>query len=179
MTPSITLTPIGVVRSPHHDPAQTPVQPAFAKGCPGRAERLPQYQAGLEGIESFTHLILLYQLHRAGPAKLVVKPFLDDQPKGVFATRFPDRPNAIGLSIVRLLSVQEGTLLLEDVDILDGTPLLDIKPYIPRFDRPEGATGGWADVIDERRAQERGRRQSGSASAPAFSIPLRSWGSMP
>jgi tRNA-Thr(GGU) m(6)t(6)A37 methyltransferase TsaA len=169
---SITLAPIGVVRSSHHDPAQTPIQPSFARGCRGRAELLPQYRPGLDGIEGFTHVILLYHLHRSGPVKLIVKPFLKDQLKGVFATRYPDRPNAIGMSILRLVGLQEGALLLEDVDILDGTPLLDIKPYVPRFDRPDGASGGWVDAIEEPSAQQRGHRQSGGGPVTHCSGPL-------
>ncbi len=162
---SVTYTPIGVIRSGHRVAVETPIQPAFARGCPGRAEIRPEYTEGLQDLDDFSHLILLYHLDRAGAPELTVVPFLDDAPRGVFATRSPRRPNPIGLSVVRLLRVEGTTLHLEDVDILDGTPLLDIKPYIPRFDHVENARGGWTQAIDEETARQRGRRgfQGGGA----------------
>jgi tRNA-Thr(GGU) m(6)t(6)A37 methyltransferase TsaA len=144
----ITCSPIGVLCTPHTRLQATPIQPVFALGVPGRAEILPEYVEGLKDLDGFSHIYLIYHFHKAGPAQLVVKPFLDTRPHGVFATRAPVRPNGIGLSIVRLVRIEGGVIHLEDVDMLDGTPLLDIKPYAPRFDRRENVRSGWLDEID-------------------------------
>jgi len=157
-SPTITLTPIGVIRSEHVTAAQTPIQPVYATGCRGRAEILPAYAEGLRDLEGFSHIYLLYHFHRAGPAQLLVTPFLQDATRGVFATRAPCRPNAIGLSIVTLLGREGATLYLDGVDILDGTPLLDIKPYTAKFDRYDTTRNGWQDHVDDAEAQRRGRR---------------------
>lgn len=158
---SIVYTPIGVIRSEHREPEKTPIQPVYARGCNGRAEILPQYVEGLKDLDGFSHLLLLYHFHRAGEPLLTVVPFTDDQPRGLFSTRSPRRPNPIGLSLVRLLRIEGATLHLSDVDILDGTPLLDIKPYIPRFERVDDAAGGWTATVDEETARQRGRRGYG------------------
>jgi tRNA-Thr(GGU) m(6)t(6)A37 methyltransferase TsaA len=164
MPDAATFQPIGVIRSGHTDPGQTPIQPVFAEGCEGRAVILPEFADGLDGLEGFSHIYLLYHLHRAGPMRLRVKPFLMDVELGVFATRAPARPNAIGLSIVKLIRREGNVLFLGGVDILDGTPLLDIKPYTARFDRVDGTRNGWQDDLDdEAEIAARGRRQhSGS-----------------
>ncbi len=154
----ITFRPIGVVHSSHKLAEQTPIQPVYAKGVQGRAEILPEFVDGLRDLEGFSHLFLIYSFHRASSPRLMVKPYLDDEERGVFATRAPCRPNSIGMSIVRLVSREENLLHLEDVDILDGTPLLDIKPYVTRFDYREGARCGWHNGIDEETARRRGRR---------------------
>lgn len=154
----VVYTPIGVIRSEHREPEQTPIQPVYARGCEGRAEIQPQYAEGLKDLDGFSHLLLLYHLHRAGEPMMTVVPFSDNQPRGLFSTRHPRRPNPIGLSLVRLVQVEGTVLHLSDVDILDGTPLLDIKPYIPRFERAENATGGWTAAVDEEMACRRGRR---------------------
>jgi tRNA-Thr(GGU) m(6)t(6)A37 methyltransferase TsaA len=154
----VSFQPIGVIRSGHRFAEQTPVQPVYARGCAGRAEILPEYREGLRELDGFSHIILLYHFHRAGPFQMTVRPFIGDRLFGVFATRHPQRPNAIGLSVVRLVSVEEGVLHLEDLDVLDGTPLLDIKPFIPRFDCVEGARGGWTDAVNETNARRRGQR---------------------
>jgi tRNA-Thr(GGU) m(6)t(6)A37 methyltransferase TsaA len=158
MSDIITLTPIGVIHSDHLEPEQTPIQPFFAKGCPGTAEVFPEYAEGLKDIEGFSHLILLYYFHRSTTSSLVVRPYLDDADRGIFATRHPCRPNPIGLSIVRLIRREGVLLFLEDVDILDGTPLLDIKPFFPQYDVPKGARAGWAENIPAEVALKRGRR---------------------
>ena len=155
---SIVYTPIGVIRSEHHEPEKTPIQPVYARGCSGRAEILTQYVEGLKDLDGFSHLLLLYHFHRAGEPLLTVVPFTDDQPRGLFSTRSPRRPNPIGLSLVRLLRIEGAVLHLSDVDILDGTPLLDIKPYSPRFEQADDATGGWTATVDEETARRRGRR---------------------
>jgi tRNA-Thr(GGU) m(6)t(6)A37 methyltransferase TsaA len=120
-----------------------PIQAVAAQGVAGQIELDPAYQAGLQDIEGFSHLILLYHLHLVRESSLMVTPFLDNRPHGIFATRSPKRPNPIGLSIVRLMRVEGGTLHIEDVNIVDGTPLLDLKPYVPTFDIREGASIGW------------------------------------
>jgi len=162
----INFKPIGVVRSEHVSAQQTPIQSNYAKGCLGRAEIFPEFEEGLRDLDGFSHLYLIYQLHQAEPAKLIVKPFLQDVERGVFSTRSPCRPNAIGLSILELVRCEGNVLHLDGVDILDGTPLLDIKPYSAKFDRIETSRNGWYDEVDEETARQRGRRgyQKGSAS---------------
>ncbi len=155
----IALTPIGVIRSEHTAPEATPIQPVFAKGCRGRAEVDRRYIEGLRDIEGFSHLYLIYLFDRAAPAMMTVTPFLQDVEHGVFATRSPRRPNPIGISIVKLLSRVENVLYLDGVDILDGTPLLDIKPYVGRFDRLEETRDGWQKDVSDATATLRGRRR--------------------
>lgn len=157
-TANITFRPIGWICSPHIEPAATPIQPIYAKNCLGRAELLPEFAEGLADIEGFSHVYLIYHLHRASAAQLRVKPFLQDVEHGVFATRAPCRPNPIGLSLVRLIRHEGNILHLAGVDILDGTPLLDLKPYSPRFDAVENPRGGWTDDVSDAEAQSRGRR---------------------
>ena len=155
----IQYTPIGVIRSPFKQVEGMPIQPAGAKGIAGSVEIYEMFAEGLKDLEGFSHIILIYHLHRSRGFKLLVKPFLDDQLRGVFATRAPRRPNAIGISVVRLLQVDRNILKIEDVDILDGTPLLDIKPYVPTFDEREAVRTGWlssrADVVAGVRSDER------------------------
>jgi tRNA-Thr(GGU) m(6)t(6)A37 methyltransferase TsaA len=139
----IYYTPIGIIRSPFKEPAGMPIQAVAAKGVAGVIELDPSYQAGLQDIDGFSHLTLLYHLHLIQSSSLTVTPFLDDQPHGVFATRSPKRPNPIGLSTVRLVRVEGWRLHIEDVDVVDGTPLLDIKPYVPAFDAREAVSIGW------------------------------------
>lgn len=155
---TLTVRSIGVVRSPHTVADQTPIQPVFAQGVPGRAEIRPQYAAGLQDLDGFSHVWLLYWFHQAGPTRLIVQPFLQDAEHGVFATRAPTRPNPIGLSLVRLVRREGCVLHLEDVDVLDGTPLLDIKPYVPCFDYRADARTGWLETVDEQEARRRGQR---------------------
>lgn len=136
------IRPIGLIRSPYSDGEETPIQSAFSGGR-GEIEVFPEYEAGLKDIDGFSHLILLYYFHRVEGYSLSVKPFLDDTPRGLFATRYPARPNPIGLSVVRLLERRGNVLQIAEVDVLNGTPLLDIKPYVPQFDERKGATVGW------------------------------------
>ena len=140
---SFRYRPIGVIRSPFRDPAGMPIQPGGARGIAGRVEVFGEFRAGLADLEGFSRIILLYPFHRSKGYSLAVIPFLDTRERGVFATRAPRRPNAIGLSMVRLTGVRDGELLIGDVDILDGTPLLDIKPYVPAFDSYPDETSGW------------------------------------
>jgi tRNA-Thr(GGU) m(6)t(6)A37 methyltransferase TsaA len=150
--------PIGVIHSPHTECEKTPVQPVCARGVKGRVVVDPEYAEGLADLDGFSHIYLFYAFHRARETKLTVCPFLEDTPRGVFATRSPARPNKLGFSVVRLLSVEGNVLHVEDVDILDGTPLLDIKPYVARFDTRENVRSGWQDAIAEDEAARRGRR---------------------
>lgn len=140
----ITYQPIGVIHSPFTDLKNMPIQPASRHSAPGTVEIYPKYLVGLQDLDGFSHIILIYHLHRVTRSDLIVTPFLDSQPRGVFATRAPTRPNPIGVSIVRLQRIEGTTLYLDSIDILDGTPLLDIKPYVPDFDQPEPPVNiGW------------------------------------
>ncbi len=138
----IHLQAIGLIHSPFFDPANTPIQSARSQTA-GWIEIFPEYAAGLRDIEAFSHLYLLYFLHEVTETQLTVEPFLDNQTHGVFATRHPFRPNHLGLSIVQLISRQENRLDISGIDMLDQTPLLDIKPYIPEFDRRDNVRAGW------------------------------------
>jgi len=139
----VTYRPIGVIHTPFTDVDGMPIQPIAAAGIRGTIDLDPGFAAGLLGLDGFSHLILLYHLHQVRAPRLTVTPFLDDRPHGIFATRSPARPNPVGLSTVRLVRVLGPTIEIEDVDMLDGTPLLDIKPYIPAFDDRPGARVGW------------------------------------
>jgi tRNA-Thr(GGU) m(6)t(6)A37 methyltransferase TsaA len=137
-----TLKPIGVIHSPFSDKAQTPIQSTRSQAS-GQVEVFPEYAPGLQGLEGFSHIYLLYAFHLSEGYTLKVQPFLDDELHGLFATRHPCRPNPIGLSVVRLLARQDNILDIEGVDVLDGTPLLDIKPYVPDFDVRTDVKTGW------------------------------------
>ena len=154
----IEYTPIGTIHTPFKKVEGMPVQTKGAEGVPGTIEIDPGFAEGLKDLDGFSHVFLLYHFHRAGTRRLEVTPFLDSTPRGVFATRAPRRPNPIGLSVVRLKSVEGNVLHVENVDILDGTPLLDIKPLVPRFDITEELRSGWHARIDEETAQKRGKR---------------------
>ena len=155
---AISFKPIGLIRSEHTSAQQTPIQPNYAKGCKGRAVIFLEFAEGLRDLDGFSHIYLIYQFHQAEPPKLIVKPFLQDIERGVFSTRRPCRPNPIGLSILELVRREGNVLHLDGVDILDGTPLLDIKPYSAKFDRIETFRNGWQDEVDEETARLRGRR---------------------
>lgn len=136
---------IGTIHSPFTEIADMPIQPRGAERVRGTVVVLPQYAPGLADLDGFSHVILLYHFHRVSEWKLTVTPFLDTRPRGLFATRAPKRPNPIGLSVVALLGTQENILEIENVDILDGTPLLDIKPYVPQFDHWDATSIGWLE----------------------------------
>jgi len=137
--------PIGVIRTPFKVPKGTPIQPPAARGAEGRVELFPEYVDGLKDIEGFSHIILIYHFHLSGPPRLWVRPYMDDIERGVFATRAPARPNPIGLSVVKLEGIEGNALHIRDVDVVDGTPLLDIKPYVPQFDGVPEAKIGWLE----------------------------------
>lgn len=136
------LSAIGLINSPFSDPVHTPIQSARSTAA-GWIEIFPEYAAGLQDIEDFSHLFLIYQLHKTSEIHLLVEPFLDNQKHGIFATRHPFRPNHIGLSIVQLISRHSNRLDIAGVDMLDQSPLLDIKPYVPEFDTRENVRAGW------------------------------------
>jgi len=152
------IKPIAFIRSEHKNAEATPIQPVFAGECTGRVEVLPEFVDGLVDIEGFSHIILLYWLHKAISGPLLVKPFLQDIEHGIFATRSPGRPNPIGISIVRLINRNESILHIQGVDILDETPVLDIKPYSSIFDCFPDARNGWQEGIDKETLEKRGRR---------------------
>jgi tRNA-Thr(GGU) m(6)t(6)A37 methyltransferase TsaA len=158
----IVFSPIGTIHSPFSDIADMPIQPTGARGVKGSIEILPDYVEALSDLEGFSHIVLLYHFHKVTESKMKVIPFLDSHPRGVFSTRAPARPNPIGLSVVKLLGVDGNVLKIEDVDILDGTPLLDIKPYVPHFE-PTGVDRiGWLTGVIDRmktiRSDERFRQ---------------------
>lgn len=151
------MKPIGVIRSPHLAPAGTPLQPTYATECEGRVVVDPEFEAALADIEGFDRVWLIYWFDRAGPYGPRVVPYRDTREHGLFATRSPCRPNPIGLSVVRLVGRNGNVLLVRGVDILDGTPLLDIKPYVPDFDAHVSANAGWLEEkhVDRREADGR------------------------
>lgn len=153
------LKPIGIIRSPFKELTGMPIQPAGAAGVEGVVEVFEEYRAGLKDLDGFSHVILLYHFHRAKGFNLQVVPFLDSVPRGVFATRAPKRPNPIGLSVVQLDKIEDGMLHIRNVDILDGTPLLDIKPYVPEFDVQAEVRTGWLETagkaVSDRKSDDR------------------------
>lgn len=139
---SVVLTPIGLIHTPYHAASETPIQSSRSNAV-GWVEVYPEFAEGLQDIEAFSHLYLIYHLHRADPVHLLVEPFLDNRKHGVFATRHPFRPNHIGISIVKLLKREDNRLLILGADMFDGSPLLDIKPYLPDFDQRDSVRSGW------------------------------------
>ena len=141
----IKYSPIGIIHSPFEKPDGTPIQPKGAQGVKGSVDVFPQYAEGLRDIDGFSHIILIYHFHLSGESSLIVKPYMDNKSHGVFAMRGPSRPNSIGISTVRLLKVEGSVLHIQDVDIVNGTPLLDIKPYVPEFDVRNVESIGWLE----------------------------------
>jgi tRNA-Thr(GGU) m(6)t(6)A37 methyltransferase TsaA len=144
------IRPIGVIRTPFVVKDDVPIQGAFHPETTGVVEVACEFADGLFDIDGFSHLILLYEFDRAAPVEMVRRTFLSDEPHGIFASRHPARPNSIGLTVVTLLGREGTTLTVGGVDMLDGTPLLDIKPYIGRFDCVPGASEGWFAGHEER-----------------------------
>jgi len=155
----IRYKPIGIIHSPFKEPSGTPIQPAGARDIEGTVEIASEYVEGLKDIEGFSHIILMYHFHLSRGYLLKVKPYMDEKSRGVFATRAPSRPNPIGISIVRLVKVDGNMLYIKDVDIVDGTPLLDIKPYVTEFDTRKVEKIGWLkkNVNKLSRARDDGR----------------------
>ena len=141
----IELNPIGIIHTPFTKPEGMPIQPTGAAGIRGTIEVFEEFRPGLKDLDGFSHIILLYHFHRSHGFRLHVVPFMDSEPRGLFATRAPKRPNPIGLSVVRLDKIENGVPHIQNVDILDGTPLLDIKPYVPAFDSTGNIRTGWLE----------------------------------
>jgi tRNA-Thr(GGU) m(6)t(6)A37 methyltransferase TsaA len=146
----ISYKPIGIIHSPFIEPEGMPIQSAGAADSQGKVEVFPEFSEGLKDLDGFSHIILLYHFHRSTAACLTVTPFLDKRPRGLFATRAPCRPNAIGFSVVRLAAVDQNILHVENLDVLDATPLLDVKPYVPQFDCWNAGRTGWLESAGER-----------------------------
>ncbi|MGV8083932.1 MAG: tRNA (N6-threonylcarbamoyladenosine(37)-N6)-methyltransferase TrmO [Coriobacteriia bacterium] len=147
---ALTLEPIGIIHTPYLSKEDAPIQGAFRPESAGVVEIHPKFAEGLDDIEGFSHLILLYELDRSAPVQLRRQPLLCDEVKGVFATRHPARPSRIGLTVVKLISREENRLHVGMVDMLDGTPLIDIKPYVARFDSFPDASEGWFAACEDR-----------------------------
>ena len=139
------LKPIGIIHTPFTEPEGMPIQPKGATGIRGTIELFDEYHEGLKDLDGFSHIILLFHFHRSHGFKLQVVPFMDSELRGLFATRAPRRPNPIGISVVQLDKIENGVLHIQNVDIMDGTPLLDIKPYVPEFDSPQNIRTGWLE----------------------------------
>jgi len=148
----IEYRPIGIVHSPFNNIEGVPIQPSRAKGVLGSVEVHPQFVEGLADLDGFSHIILLCHFHQSQGYRLKVVPFLDTELRGLFATRAPKRPNPIGLSVVKLLGIEENFISIECVDLLEGTPVLDIKPYVLEFDRREKVRVGWLETVGNQSA---------------------------
>ena len=150
---------IGIIYTPFKELVGMPIQPAGRAGFKGHVEVFEEFRKGLKDLDGFSHIILLYLFHRSQTYKLLTKPFMDSELRGVFATRAPNRPNPIGLSVVQLDRIENGTLHITNVDILNGTPLLDIKPYVPEFDTYSEIKTGWLEkakkTVSRRRSDDR------------------------
>ena len=134
---------IGTIYTPFNEISGMPIQPSGAENYLGRIELKPEYKNGLMDIDGFSHIVLLYHLHEVKDFKLSVIPFMDKTEHGIFATRSPRRPNPIGISTVQLLKVEDNILFIKDVDMLNETPLLDIKPFYQKYDNRENTRSGW------------------------------------
>jgi tRNA (adenine37-N6)-methyltransferase len=141
----VQYNPIGIIYSPFKELHGMPIQPVGARGVKGTIKLEKEYETGLKDLDGFSHILLIYHFHLCNGHSLEVKPFLDKVKRGIFATRAPKRPNPIGISVVRLEKIEGSTLQISNVDVVDGTPLLDIKPYIPHFDmvKGENISIGW------------------------------------
>jgi len=142
---SITIKPIGIIKTPFNDLKGMPIQPSGAADIEGTIIINKEYEQGLSDLEGFSHIILLYHFHQSKGYNLMVTPFMDDQKRGLFSTRAPKRPNPIGLSIVQLIKREKNKINIKGIDVLNGTQLIDIKPYVPGFDAREVTRLGWLD----------------------------------
>ncbi len=149
----IEYQPIGLIHTPFKQRQGMPIQPSRGRGVRGTVEVAPEYADGLADLDGFSHIVLIYHFHQSRGFDLRVTPFLDTETRGLFASRAPRRPNAIGLSVVRLLGIEGNRIEVEDLDILDGTPLLDIKPYVTEFDHRTEVREGWLEVVKGRRVE--------------------------
>jgi tRNA-Thr(GGU) m(6)t(6)A37 methyltransferase TsaA len=146
----ITISPIGVIHTPFKQRPGTPIQGVYAPDAEGTVEVDEEFAEGLKDIEGFSHLYLLYQFHHSEDYSLHCRPYRDTEERGVFACRAPKRPNPIGLSVVRFIERDGNILHVAEVDMIDGSPLFDIKPYVPRFDAREDVRTGWLEDGEDR-----------------------------
>ncbi len=155
----IRYKPIGIIHSKFKEPKGTPIQPTASLNNEGTVEIFPEYSDGLKDLEKFSHIFLIYHFHLSKKTPLHVRPYMDEQEHGIFAVRAPGRPNPIGISVVRLIKIEKNILYVKDIDIIEGTPLLDIKPYVPEFDITKGTKTGWLEnnvyKLDNTRDDER------------------------
>lgn len=142
---SITIHPIGTIHTPYTDILNMPIQPIAAESVKGYIDLKPEFVPGLKDLGGFSYITLIYRFHRISGFALEVIPFMDNQLRGIFATRAPKRPNAIGISTVKITKIENNIIHIEQVDMLDGTPLIDIKPFYPRYDNREEAKIGWLE----------------------------------
>lgn len=149
---------IGLIRSPHKELSKIPIQPVFCEGIEGSVVLNNMFVNGLKDLADFSHIYLFYYFNKSSKTCLHVKPYLAKEEHGIFATRAPHRPNKLGMSLVQLQRIEDNILYVSDIDILDGTPLLDIKPYIQRFDSRETVKSGWQDAVTDNEASVRGLR---------------------
>ena len=158
----IIINPIGIIHTPFSNIKGMPIQPIAAEGIKGYIELFPEYESGLKDLDGFSHITLLFHFHKIKGFELVVTPFMDTEKRGIFSCKAPKRPNAIGISTVRLLSIDKNIIHIEQMDILDGTPLIDIKPFYPRYDNRENVKTGWLEKskdlpVERLKADERFR----------------------
>ncbi len=155
----IIYAPIGVVHTEFDNIEGMPIQPIGAEGCEGKIEIFPEFVGGLKDLDGFSHILIIYHFHLIKGHSLEVKPFMDDCLRGVFATRAPMRPNPIGVSVVRLMGIRDNFVLIQDVDVVNGTPLLDIKPFVDALDNREATRNGWLtnNAVRARKSRSDGR----------------------
>ncbi len=139
------MTPIGVIHSPYKDTKDIPIQGKFKPEVKAYIKLKSKYATGLKDLDGFSHAIIIYFFHKSQKEEILGKPFLENKEHGIFAIRSPHRPNHIGLSVVKIDSIKNDELHFSEVDILDGTPVLDIKPYVRHFDRRDSIICGWLD----------------------------------
>lgn len=139
----IRVRPIGVVHAPHREPGDLPIQGTFGDDTEAYIELREQYVPGLQDLDGFSHAWVIYYFHRSGREELVGRPYLEREKHGIFAIRSPHRPNHLGLSVIRITGIEDNRVYFREVDMLNGTPILDIKPYVPDFDRRDDVAIGW------------------------------------
>ncbi len=142
----IEYKPIGFVRSPFKNLKEIPNQPHYAKHITGQVEIFPEYKSGLKDLGGFSHLVLVCHFHMSSKFHLQVVPSGETETRGLFSTRSPNRPNPVGISIVRLKKIEDNILHISDLDILDGTPVIDLKPYVREFEKLSKVRNGWNDI---------------------------------
>jgi tRNA-Thr(GGU) m(6)t(6)A37 methyltransferase TsaA len=149
---------IGIIHSPHQKLSDIPIQPVFCNDIKGTVVVNPEFADGLIDLHEFSHIYLFYYFHQSQRTCLHVKPYLSDEEHGVFSTRAPHRPNKLGMSLVQLIGIEDNVLYVTGIDILDGTPLIDIKPYIQRYNSRKNARSGWQEAVSEETASIQGMR---------------------